>query len=218
METIKVYLQALPLLAPVVCAAAVLAVLVAPWVTRHWQVRPSLAPGWTLAAMVPLAGLLAPTRPRTGPLLDLGALLHGYDGRLVLVGVRELLTPSEPSLNVWLFVPLGLMTGLTLAHGASRQVALVALAVPVIGETAQGVLPVLNRVGLQWPDLAANLQGLGLGVLLALVLAWQRVPNPGRGAQTPATSCANRTDASISAFRMETDSTLNPNGNPNRRQ
>lgn len=166
MTMIEVYLRALPSVLPMGAAAVLGALVVAPVLARRWEVPVVLVGGWALAALVPLAGLLAPGHWQAAGSTD---RISGFlpQGRPHLVGPAELLTASEPSLNVWLFVPLGVATVLVVAAGA--PVVLVALApvVPFVGEALQGLVPELGRAGFLWDDVSANWQGLALGALVA---------------------------------------------------
>lgn len=180
------YLRALPGLVPVLIATTLVTVLLAPRAAARWRLHPVLATAWTLSAVVPGAGLLTPTRftPSAG-LWAPEQLAHGFVGHPAWVGSAELLTLSERSLNVWLFVPLGVLTVLVLACGAPPRLAVWAAAVPVLGEVVQEIVPALDRVGLQWPDLSANWQGLLIGglaglPLAAVALATSPVPVPRR--------------------------------------
>lgn len=206
-------------------AGVLAALVVAPLVMRLWRLPALVALTWSVAAAVPLAGLLTPLNwgGWSAP-ITLAPLRMGWLGEPRWLGPHELLSASEPSLNVWLFVPLGGAALVAMVAGRRVGPGLVALAVPLVGEILQGAIPALDRVGMQWPDLSANWQGLVLGALVALPLAVGTEGARGTSRaqpariQTAATSCASRTDASISALRMETDSTLKPNGMPIRRQ
>lgn len=155
------------------------------------QGLPWLLPG--LAGTVWLAWLVhqrhtAPTRTRillVGWIMSLGliasaTLTPGSDApfrsafacvieRPDVLGVSELFQPSERSLNVLLFIPLGLATAL-LPRWRYAAVALAAgLAAPVVIELAQRVLPALGR-GCQSADVVDNLTGLVIGCFLGLVV------------------------------------------------
>ncbi|MFD9124890.1 VanZ family protein [Kitasatospora sp. NPDC059571] len=82
--------------------------------------------------------------------------------------LSELLTATQSSLNVALFVPLGLAVGLAGTWGRRAAAAAVALCVPLAVESVQYALPVLGRA-CDAQDVWDNLFGLFLGLLLAVV-------------------------------------------------
>lgn len=93
--------------------------------------------------------------------------------RIGLAPLRELTSVSFSSLNVLLFVPLGIAVGLLPRTPAAAAVALAAVSLTFVVETIQLLLPVLGR-GCQAADMADNLLGLAIGAALGLVL--RRLP------------------------------------------
>jgi glycopeptide antibiotics resistance protein len=85
--------------------------------------------------------------------------------RLAPVSVAELLALNETSLNVFLFVPFGLVIGLI--HHSPRKVPILvaAIALPFCIETVQLLIPVMNRT-CQSEDVIDNLFGLVVGFIL----------------------------------------------------
>jgi hypothetical protein len=76
---------------------------------------------------------------------------------------------NQTSLNVALFVPLGLACGLLPRLGQIAVACLMAASLPVGVELAQYSLPSLGRV-CSTDDIAANLTGLGVGIAAGLVM------------------------------------------------
>jgi hypothetical protein len=93
--------------------------------------------------------------------------------RLGPASLSDILTVSNVSLNVFLFIPLGLTIAVTIAtlrRTRSRAAMLLgAIALPFAIETIQLIVPPLDRA-CQSSDVADNLTGLSIG-LLAAVLA-----------------------------------------------
>ena len=90
-------------------------------------------------------------------------------GALALPRLAQLRYLNETSLNVALFVPLGLACGLLPGRWRAATACLVATAVPAGIELAQAELTWLNRV-CATADIVANLTGLTVGVTVAVVL------------------------------------------------
>jgi glycopeptide antibiotics resistance protein len=92
--------------------------------------------------------------------------------RLGLAPLDELLSlNSEPSLNVLLFLPLGLAMGL-LPRSAGKVALLAgAIALPAAVEFLQGVLVPLNR-SCSSADVVDNLTGLAAGFALGSAAGW----------------------------------------------
>ena len=74
------------------------------------------------------------------------------------------------SLNVILFVPLGLAIGLLGRSPVTAWLLVGALASPVVIETIQSLAPMLGR-GCQSRDVVDNLLGLGIGLVLGALLS-----------------------------------------------
>jgi glycopeptide antibiotics resistance protein len=85
--------------------------------------------------------------------------------RLALAPVAELFAVNETSLNVFLFVPFGLVIGLI--HHSPRKVPILvaAFALPFGIETVQLLMPAMNRT-CQSADVIDNLIGLVVGLIL----------------------------------------------------
>jgi glycopeptide antibiotics resistance protein len=85
--------------------------------------------------------------------------------RVGLIPLRELTRVNEASLNVLLFVPLGLAVAMLPRTRGAALVALGAVALPFVVEGLQLVVTVLGR-GCQTADVFDNLLGLAVGFAL----------------------------------------------------
>jgi glycopeptide antibiotics resistance protein len=105
-------------------------------------------------------------------LVPTAAALEGYvsegvcdTSRIGIASMRELTTVNVTSLNVLLFVPLGVAVGLLPWSRAAAIAALAAFSLTFAVETFQLLLPVLGR-GCQTADMIDNLFGLTIGLVI----------------------------------------------------
>jgi VanZ family protein len=91
-------------------------------------------------------------------------------GRIGLAPLSQYLHLGDTSLNVILFVPLGLAIGLLGRSPATARVLVAVLALPLAIEAIQSLLPMLGR-GCQSRDVVDNLLGLGIGLALGVLLS-----------------------------------------------
>ena len=91
-------------------------------------------------------------------------------GRIALAPLSQYLHFGDTSLNVILFVPLGLAVGLLGRSPATARVLVAVLALPLAIEAIQSLLPMLGR-GCQSGDVVDNLLGLGIGLALGVLLS-----------------------------------------------
>jgi hypothetical protein len=105
-----------------------------------------------------------------------GAALEGEmsDGvcdfsRIGLASIDRLTRLNVTTLNVLLFVPLGVAVGLLPRTRQSLVVALAATSLTFVVELIQLLLPALGR-GCETADMADNLLGLALGLFVGIVL------------------------------------------------
>ena len=91
-------------------------------------------------------------------------------GRIGLAPLSQYLHLGDTSLNVILFLPLGLAIGLLGRSPATARVLVAALALPLAIEAIQSLLPMLGR-GCQSRDVVDNLLGLGIGLALGVLLS-----------------------------------------------
>jgi hypothetical protein len=107
----------------------------------------------------------------------------GSDGvcntdRVGLIPWHELTTLNEHSLNVALFVPLGIAVGLLPMTRSSVAVVLAAISLTFVVETVQLLVPALGR-GCETADIFDNLLGLAIGIAVGLALRFVlRLPRP----------------------------------------
>ena len=113
------------------------------------------------ATLTPFVGTSSEA-PISG-LCDLSRLGFAPLSRLVRVG--------DESLNVLLFIPLGLAIGLLPASSARRALVLGGLALPFLVELTQALVPPLGR-GCESADVIDNLSGLLIGLAIGLVAGW----------------------------------------------
>lgn len=116
------------------------------------------------------------------------AIAYGAQGssscdfsRIGLAPLRELLRFNEASLNVLMFIPLGVAIGLFPRSRRTAAVVIAAIALPFVIETVQLLLPVLDRA-CESADVVDNLSGLVLGLgggVVAGLLARSRARRPG---------------------------------------
>ena len=86
-------------------------------------------------------------------------------GRIRLAPLSEYVHLGDTSLNVILFIPLGLAIGLLGRSPAAARMLVAALVFPLAIEAIQSLLPMLGR-GCQSQDVVDNLLGLGIGLVL----------------------------------------------------
>ena len=139
------------------------------------RVASALTARWLLAfgLLVSVGAILAATlTPNVGGLEPPPSNVFCDLTRLGLAPLDELLSlNSEPSLNVLLFLPLGLAMGL-LPRSAGKVALLAgAIALPAAVEFLQGVLVPLNR-SCSSADVVDNLTGLAAGFALGSAAGW----------------------------------------------
>jgi glycopeptide antibiotics resistance protein len=99
---------------------------------------------------------------------------HGCDfSRLGFVPLGLLLHVNDESMNILLFVPLGLSIALVPPSRRRTLLALGAMALPVLIEATQLLVPMLDR-GCESGDVIDNLTGLGVGGVIGTILVWLR--------------------------------------------
>ncbi len=159
-------LSVLPWFVPGLLVAAVVGLVTASWIARRLVVPIPSAFILVVAIGAILAATIPPDRGEFGD----GHLAGTCDlSRLGPADLAQYLTFGDTSLNVVLFVPLGIALG-TLPGAGMRRVGLVlALASPVLIELAQSAAPILGR-GCESADIVDNMVGVLFGYLVGRVL------------------------------------------------
>jgi len=130
---------------------------------RAMTVRPVVAGALVLTLGIVLSATLTPLR---------GAIEAGAAGtgvcdlsRLGLAPIAELMTLNDTSLNILLFVPLGVVVGQVPRTRRMAGILLASIALPFLIEMIQLVASDLAR-GCQSADVVDNLTGLCIGTAL----------------------------------------------------
>jgi VanZ family protein len=163
------YLSEVPWLWPGVLVSFLAAVAVSAHLGRVLGTRRTLAGALVLGVGIVLAATLTPSAE---------ALASGARGemtcdltRMGRAPLAELLAIDDTSLNVLLFVPLGVVVGLLPRSRAKVTVVVATLALPLAVEVLQLLATGLDRT-CQSADVIDNLTGLLLGLGLGSVLGW----------------------------------------------
>ncbi len=156
---------AVPLFLPGVALSLLLGTLLASRVARWLRTRQVVA--WLL--IVSIGVIVAATLTPQIDALARGARSSGTCdlGRLGLAPLSVYLQPNETSANVVLFVPLGVALSLLPRGNRTYLCIAAAIAAPLVIETTQLLLPVLQR-GCQSADVVDNLVGLLLGLIVGV--------------------------------------------------
>jgi glycopeptide antibiotics resistance protein len=160
---------ALPWFLPTAAIALVVSLAVSGAVGRTLRVARPVA--WLM--VLSLGIILAATMTPQWEALALGA--QGSSScdlsRVGLAPIRELLRFSDTTFNVLMFIPLGVTIGLLPRSRRTAAVVIAAIALPFGIETAQLLLPVLDRA-CESADVVDNLTGLVLGLAGGVVAGW----------------------------------------------
>lgn len=156
------FLAAVPLAGVALLVAVFIAVWLSPVVARRLHASRGLAVLLVVGFGLVLAATLTP---------DADALAgEASDGtcdvsRVWLASVAQLTRVTDISLNVLLFVPLGLAVGLLPRSRAANVITIAAVALPFVVEGTQLLVTALGR-GCQTADIVDNLLGLAIGMVL----------------------------------------------------
>ncbi len=128
-------------------------------------VSSAMAAGLALSVGLILAATLMPggDPPHTGATCDLS--------RMGLAPLAAILSIGAVSLNIALFVPLGVVVGLQARSRTKLLVLIAAVALPFLIESAQLLVTPLERK-CQSADVFDNLTGLALGVAGGALAGW----------------------------------------------
>ena len=164
----RTFAGVLPWFLPGLAITTVIALAVAGRVARRLRTESWIA---FLLLMSVGAVLAATIPPDAGGFGDLPLAPGRCDfGRIGLAPLSQYLHLGDTSLNVILFVPLGLAVGLLGRSPATAWLLVAALALPPAIEAIQSVAPMLER-GCQSRDVVDNLLGLGIGLALGVLLS-----------------------------------------------
>jgi glycopeptide antibiotics resistance protein len=161
--------RVLPWLIPGIAISAVIGLVTGGWFGRVLGLRRSLAGVLIVSLGMVLSATLTPLR---------GAFQFGAVGtgscdfsRMGLAPLSELLRFNDASLNVLLFMPLGVSIGLMPRSRLKVIVFVAAIALPFAIETTQMLLPLLDR-SCESADVIDNLTGLVLGLAGGFAVGW----------------------------------------------
>lgn len=162
---LEAVLRGSPWFWPGLVVALAISVAATPTVTRLLRINRVL--GWLL--IMSLAGVVLLTLT---PSQDAGGVVRPFcDVRFVgPPSWAEMTSVTQASLNVALFVPLGLVIGLMPRWRLMLSVAAAAIVIPFAVETLQYLAPILGR-SCQADDVAANLAGLVMGLTAGVMLS-----------------------------------------------
>ena len=164
----RTFAGVLPWFLPGLAITTVIALAVAGRVARCLRTERWIA---FLLVMSVGAVLAATIPPDAGGFDDLPSALGRCDfERIGLAPLSQYLHLGDTSLNVLLFVPLGLAVGLLGRSPGTALLLVAVLALPLAIEAIQSVAPMLGR-GCQSRDVVDNLLGLGIGLALGVLLS-----------------------------------------------
>ena len=160
---IDLALGVVPWFVPGVVLSTALALLICRPVGRRLGIRAPLV--WVI--LVAVGSILSATLLPLRGAVDFEAVGSGSCdlSRIGLASVEELLRFDDTSLNVALFIPLGMTLGLVRARRPRAGLILAAAALPFAIEGIQLVAPILAR-GCQSADVFDNLTGLVIGLII----------------------------------------------------
>lgn len=157
----------LPWLLPGIVGSMAIGLFACRAVGRLLGVRPSIA--WTI--LVAFGVIVSATLTPLHGTLDFAAIATGTCdlSRIGLAPIDQLTQLNDTSLNVALFIPLGIAASLVPAFGPRATLILASIALPFGIETIQLLAPILDRA-CQSADIFDNLTGLLAGVVVGTAL------------------------------------------------
>jgi hypothetical protein len=150
----------LPWLLPGLVVSAIAGAFVGRRVGRAFATGPTIGWGLVVAFGLIVSATLTPLRAG----LDFASSGIGTCdfSRIGIAPIGQLFRLGDTSLNVLLFMPLGLALGLVPRSRRRNVLAVAAISAPFVIEIAQLLLPILGR-GCQSADVFDNLTGLVVG-------------------------------------------------------
>ena len=163
------FVLAVPWFPAGMAVALVVATILARPLGRRLHVPTALA--WVLVTSIGL--VLAATLTPQREALEFGATSSGSCdfGRMTLAPLAAFRGFNDTSVNVLLLMPLGTAIGLIPGRRGQTALMIGALLLPFAIETAQLLLPILDR-GCQSADVIDNLTGLVLGFTAGSLARW----------------------------------------------
>ena len=151
---------------PGVATSIVLGIVLSRRVARALKVRRTVAMTLLLSLGLIASATLTPSREA----VRFGTIGSGSCdlGRIGPASLAELLAFGDPTLNVLLFIPLGVVIGLFPASRRKVVLVVAALALPFAIETIQLLARGLDRA-CQSSDVSDNLTGLVIGLVVGVV-------------------------------------------------
>jgi glycopeptide antibiotics resistance protein len=168
----------LPWFVPGAVISLLAGLLTAPAIARG--LRSGRGPAWLLVFGLGIV-IAATLTPLGRGFEERASILRTCDfSRIGLAPLREYFRVDDTSLNVVLFIPLGVAVGLL--PGSRRKWVIVGAAIllPVAIETLQLLAPALSR-GCQSADVVDNMTGLVLGMVGATGARWLYAGRDTRG-------------------------------------
>jgi len=162
----------LPWLLPGIALAGAVSVLAGGSVARWLGVRRSIATFGVFALGLILASTLTPIDAAFVDYVNYSRGVRVCDlSRTWLPPPSEMLSGSDATLNILLFVPLGAAIGIAPWSARKLVVLVVALALSPTIEALQLFMQPLHR-GCESADVVDNLSGLVAGLVVGMTLAW----------------------------------------------
>lgn len=161
----RTFVGLVPLSAVAAVAVIILALALSPSLARRLRTRRPVAALLLFGFGLVMAATLVPT----GVALE-GAASDGVCdlSRVGLAPIEELTRVSFSSLNVLLFVPLGLAVAWLPRTRAAALITIAAVSLTFVVEAVQLLVPLLGR-GCQTADMSDNLLGLAIGIAIGLL-------------------------------------------------
>jgi len=161
----RTFFGLVPLSALAVAITLVIAIVLSSRLAAWLQTRRSVAALVVLGFGLVISATVMPTAAALDGISSDGVC---DTSRVGFASMAELTSVNESSLNVLLFVPLGIAVGLLPWSRAAAATAAAAFSLTFIVEAIQLLLPVLGR-GCQTADLVDNLMGLAIGFAVGLL-------------------------------------------------
>ena len=155
----------LPWFVPVVALSFVIGLAVSRALGRRLKIPPWVGVGMVCAVGVILASTLTPL----GPAAEGGRFEVCDFSRVGIVELGKLRRINDESLNVLLFIPIGLAVAAVPGWKPRVGLFVAAVALPVVIEAIQLLVPILRR-GCESADIVDNLTGLIVGLGIGMVM------------------------------------------------